>query len=289
MILLPMPSPAAISISINRPERTDCDSEVTEANIPSEIDGVKVTGIGDFAFFWCEALTSVTIPDSVTLIGGFAFGDCKSLTRINIPNSMTSIDAWAFYNCTSLTSITIPDGMTAIEEGTFSNCTSLKNVAIPNNVTSIDIFAFSGCTSLTSITLPSSVISIDECVFLNCPSLTDVYYTGTEEQWNAINILGGNDDLLNATIHYNYHEHVTEFRNAKAATCTEAGYSGDEVCTICGETVKQGEVIEATGHHFKGNTCTDCGATRSTGDTIRAFFQTSFNNFRSFFDKLFGR
>ena len=269
-------------------EITGCDSEVTEANIPSEIDSVAVTSIGYKAFGDCTGLTSITIPNSVTYISG-GFGGCTGLTSITIPNSVTVITYFAFSGCTGLTSVKIPDSVTSISECAFGSCTGLTSITIPNSVAHIGWGVFQGCTSLTSITLPSSVISIDECVFLNCPSLTDVYYTGTEEQWNAINILGGNDDLLNATIHYNYHEHVTEFRNAKAATCTEAGYSGDEVCTICGETVKQGEVIEATGHHFKGNTCTDCGATRSTGDTIRAFFQTSFNNFRSFFDKLFGR
>lgn len=83
--------------------------------------------------------------------------------------------------------------------------------------------------------------------------------------------------------------HKTELCNAVEPTCTEAGYTGDEVCTICGETIKEGEVIPATGHHFKGNTCPDCGETRSTADTIRAWFQESFNNMKNFFDKIFGR
>ena len=83
--------------------------------------------------------------------------------------------------------------------------------------------------------------------------------------------------------------HKTELRNAVEPSCTEDGYTGDEVCTICGETIKEGEVIPATGHHFKGNTCPDCGETRSTADTIRAWFQESFNNMKNFFDKIFGR
>lgn len=79
--------------------------------------------------------------------------------------------------------------------------------------------------------------------------------------------------------------HKTELRNAVEPSCTEAGYTGDEVCTVCGETIKEGEVIPATGHHFKGNTCPDCGETRSTADTIRAWFQ----DVKTFFDKIFGR
>lgn len=148
---------------------------------------------------------------------------------------------------------------------------------------------------VTEANIPSeidgvAVTSIDGSAFYDCMSLADVYYTGSAEQWNAIKIGDlGNEALLNATIRYNYHEHVTELVGAKAATCTEDGYTGDEVCTICGETIKEGEVIPATGHHFKGNTCPDCGETRSTADTIRAWFQESFNNMKNFFDKIFGR
>ena len=103
--------------------------------------------------------------------------------------------------------------------------------------------------------------------------------TGQHIEWDNQNFIFGEQG----------HEHVTELRNAIEPTCTEAGYTGDEVCSICGETIKEGEVIPATGHHFKGNTCPDCGETRSTADTIRAWFQESFNNMKNFFDKIFGR
>ena len=105
--------------------------------------------------------------------------------------------------------------------------------------------------------------------------------TGQYIDWNEQNFIFGEQKHA--------HEHVTELVGAKAATCTEDGYTGDEVCTVCSETIKEGEVIPATGHHFKGNTCPDCGETRSTSDTIRAWFQESFNNMKNFFDKIFGR
>ena len=53
--------------------------------------------------------------------------------------------------------------------------------------------------------------------------------------------------------------HDTELAGAKDATCTEDGYTGDEVCKTCGETVKKGEVVKATGHHYQDGKCTDCG------------------------------
>ena len=70
--------------------------------------------IADSAFSYCESLTSVTIPDSVTYIGNSAFRTCTSLTSVTIPDSVTSICDSAFRDCTSLTSITIPNGVTII-------------------------------------------------------------------------------------------------------------------------------------------------------------------------------
>jgi len=79
----------------------------TEAEIPSEIDGLPVTSIGDGAFYFCESLTSITIGDSVTSIGDSAFYSCTYLARITIPDSVASIGYKAFYGCDSLRVITI--------------------------------------------------------------------------------------------------------------------------------------------------------------------------------------
>ena len=251
----------------------------------------SVTEIDLGAFCGCESLTNVTIPDSVTIIGLGAFQDCTSLESIEIPDSVTDIGSGAFFGCTSLKEITIPGSVSCLGHGAmpdFGGCTSLKNVVLLDGIDKIG-YAFEGCTALTSVVIPKSVTSISGG-FYNCPNLTDIYYTGSEAQWNAIDIdEWSNESLLNATIHYNYHEHVTQLCNAVEPTCTEDGYTGDEVCTICGEVISQGETINATGHHFKGNTCPDCGETRSTSDTIRAWFRDSFNNMKNFFDKIFGR
>ena len=134
----------------------------TKVTIPAEIDGKKVTSIGDYTFWKCTSLTSITIPDSVTSIGEGAFGLCTSLTSITIPNSVTSIGEGAFGGCKSLKSITIPDSITSIGVSAFWNCTNLKSVTIPDSVTSIDEIAFEDCTSLKSITIPNSVTSIGD-------------------------------------------------------------------------------------------------------------------------------
>ena len=159
-------------------ENTNYNSYSGSVVIPSTVtyNGTtySVTSIGEWAFYGCSGLTSITIPNSITSIGVWAFGDCTNLTSITIPNSVTSISGMTFYNCTSLTSITIPNNVTSISGMTFYNCTSLTSITIPNSVTSIGSSAFSNCTSLTSVTIPESVTIIEYDAFSNCTSLTSI-------------------------------------------------------------------------------------------------------------------
>ena len=95
------------------------EKKYTEIAIPAEIDGVKITSIGDYAFDLCRELTSVTIPNSVTSIGASAFRDCSGLTSVTIPDGVISIGDYAFDKCSGLTSITIPDSVISIGEFAF--------------------------------------------------------------------------------------------------------------------------------------------------------------------------
>ena len=85
---------------------TGYTGDATDIDIPDKIDGKTVTSIGDHAFEYCNSLTSITIPDSVTNIGDSAFAHC-SLTSITIPNSVISIGYDAFSDCSSLTDINV--------------------------------------------------------------------------------------------------------------------------------------------------------------------------------------
>ena len=269
----------------------------------------SVSKIGRHAFDNCTNLVTVKVPGNVTTIEDGTFSFCTGLTNVVICDGVKCIDYGAFMNCTELESVEIPSSVTQIGTGAFTACVRLKNIDISSNITTINDEVFYGCESFTSIEIPSGIVDIKyyafyQCInlidivipnsveiiedyaFAGCPSLTDVYYTGTEEQWNAITIGESNEALLNATIHYNYHEHVTELRGAVEPTCTEDGYTGDEVCTICGETISQGETIPALGHktelrnaaeptctedgYTSDEVCTICGETISQGETIEA-------------------
>ena len=130
--------------------------------------------LGDYVFYDCSGLTSLTIPSSVTEIGESAFQDCRGLTSLTIPSSVTSISNGAFSGCSGLTSLTIPSSVTSIGSEAFSGCSGLTSLTIPSSVTSIGGAAFSGCSGLTSLTIPSSVTSIDWGVFYGCSGLTSL-------------------------------------------------------------------------------------------------------------------
>ncbi|MBR2293551.1 MAG: leucine-rich repeat protein [Clostridia bacterium] len=183
--------------------------------IGSHLVGVSSTLSGDVAikngtktivngvFAYCSSLTSITIPNSVTNIGNYVFDGCTGLTSITIPNSVKSIGNTAFSGCSSLTKVTIGNSVTSIGDYAFSRCSSVKSITIPNGVASIGWGAFSGCDSLTSVTIPNSVTSIGGWVVSNCNNLTDIYFTGTEEEWNAIEKSDA-EIPSTATIHFNY-------------------------------------------------------------------------------------
>ena len=153
--------------------------------IPSKINGVTVETIGHAAFER-SAVTSVTIPDSVTAILDGAFANCFQLTNISIPNSVTSIGLSAFDGCTSLKSITLPSSLRNISMFLFHNCSQLTTIQIPDSVPSIQDYAFGNCTSLETIHIPVSVTSIGVYAFNGCPSSMTVTYSGSKTQWDSM-------------------------------------------------------------------------------------------------------
>jgi hypothetical protein len=195
--------------------------------------GQVVVSIGEVAFVQ-SAITSVTIPGSITNIGAFAFQECVNLTNITIPGNVTDIGESAFQFCTSLASVTLADGVASIETGAFAFCDSLTGVNIPASVTNIGAAPFEGCDNLATITvdpqnlfyssvngvlfdeeqttleeypaglagnyaIPGTVTNIGESAFLRCTYLTGVMIP------DSVTIIGDSvfdlcSSLTNATI-----------------------------------------------------------------------------------------
>ena len=162
-----------------------CKGTAADVTIPSRYKGKPVTMI-DHAAFHNSAVTSVTIPDSVTSIHDSAFAYCSSLTNISIPNSVTAIGSFAFEGCTKLESITLPSSLLTISEFLFYDCSQLTTIHIPDSVSSIRQYAFYNCGKLETIRIPVSVTSIGSYAFDDCPSSMTVTYSGSKKQWDAI-------------------------------------------------------------------------------------------------------
>ena len=129
-------------------------------------EGTRI--ICDRAFWYCDSLSEIVIPSSVTSIGDWALNGCNSLSEIVIPSSVTSIGYRAFSGCYSLSEIVIPSSVTSIGDWAFYGCDSLSEIVIPSSVTSIGDSAFSSCDSLSEIVIPPSVTSIGDRAFYNC-------------------------------------------------------------------------------------------------------------------------
>ncbi len=184
-----------------------------DVTIPSRYQGKPVTTIGHAAFF-NSAVTSVTIPDSVTSISDEAFINCPKLTNISIPNSVAYI------------------GFSA-----FSSCTSLKSITLPSSLSFISGALFLGCSQLTTIHIPVSVTSIGNNAFADCPSLMTVTYPGSKTQWDDIT-KGRNSDVL---------------ENHLVCNTLEATFTADGTTFAPAQTIDRGEKFKEPAEPSKEN------------------------------------
>ena len=173
----------------------------------SSLESIKLPDnlerIGSQCFQDCVNLKSIDIPDSVEKIGTQAFDDCYKLVSVKLPKNLKTIESNCFNNCYCLEEVIIPEEVTSIGYGAFDDCIGLKHLTISKGVEFISGSAFSGCTSLLEVTLPKSVKTIGDYAFESCTNLSDVYYFGSEKEWDNITIGYHNSNLTNATIHFN--------------------------------------------------------------------------------------
>lgn len=237
-------------------------------------DGVlSITGSGEIEdapwYQYNNIIKKVVINSGVTLISEHAFAFCSQLVSVELPNTMESIGEYAFQQCHALNEINIPQGVDYIGQCAFFVCESLESVKIPSSLVSLEQYVFGYCTSLKCVEIPDSISHINEGTFYNCSSLADVYYGGTNEQWENIDISDNNDGLSTATIHYNLTENDCEHSFSYYTTTGTTAYDAQthtshswtiEKCSLCQETRVSNHTTEKNEHLFENDstTCSYC-------------------------------
>ena len=160
-----------------------------------------VTGVGLWAFRGFSALKNVSLPSSLTKIDTYAFEACTSLEEITIPANVKTFGFACFAGCSALRKVEFLGAPDSIGYSMFISCTSLEEITIPEGVQTIGTDAFWNCTSLKTVTLPKGIRLIYAGAF-SPSSIKDVYYGGSEADWNQMQSDSQNDGLLNANIHF---------------------------------------------------------------------------------------
>ena len=173
----------------------------------------------------------------------------KTINNIVVSDGVTSISQNAFSGCSGVLDYSLPNSLRYIQSNAFSGCSGLSNITIPYGVVNIGDSAFKGCTNAKSIVLPATVTVVGSNAFANCSSLNDIYYYGTEEQWNSI--VASNEYLVNYNVHLLGSEHTHTFGEGTVKsdpTCTENG-TMIIICSECGYIGT--ESIPALGHDYE--------------------------------------
>ena len=134
-------------------------------------DNGGIKHIGNGAFYECENLPLLVLPEGIESIGLMAFYKCLSLDNVEFPPSLISIDAQAFRDCKQLTKISFSDNLVSVGEGSFCYCNKLTDVSFSYGLTDIAANAFAYCTKLTNINLPDSLRTLGAGAFTGCGSI----------------------------------------------------------------------------------------------------------------------
>lgn len=217
---------------------TGCDRELIQGDlvIPETLGGITVTGIGEKAFYYCNGITSVTIGDNIKSIGKSAFAFCGALSEVILTDSIEEIPDEAFYMCFNLSKVNL-SGTNIKHIGTraFSYCEFVQKITLPETLETVGEEAFNWCSSIENITVGKNVKEIALGAFSNCYAVRNVYYTGTQQEFEAINIAEGNKKLADAYIIYEHSHEYDKGVQIKKGNCLAKGIT-EFSCKICSDS-----------------------------------------------------
>lgn len=220
----------------------------TPINVSSVFIPATVLSIGDSAFIYCDALTTVTFAENSQLksIERAAFWGSEHVhprfKEIKIPDSVETIGNGAFYECRDLERIALPSALQTLSSVTFYNCTALSEVTFPASLKTIESSAFSGCRNLSKVKLPASLKAIQSSVFHLCINLKTVSYDGSLEQWSRItadnDVLGYScPSLVMSDYTAQFILVKNDFLDPPPKTVTITKYTGKESTVILPSTI----------------------------------------------------
>lgn len=238
----------------------------TPINVSSVFIPATVLSIGDSAFIYCDALTTVTFAENSQLksIERAAFWGSEHVhprfKEIKIPDSVETIGNGAFYECRDLERIALPSALQTLSSVTFYNCTALSEVTFPASLKTIESSAFSGCRNLSKVKLPASLKAIQSSVFHLCINLKTVSYDGSLEQWSRIT--ADNDVLGYSCPSLVMSDYTAQFILVKdhpfldppPKTVTITKYTGKESTVILPSTISSWPVTKIGEDAFQDNT-----------------------------------
>lgn len=161
-----------VTYELNSTERytTQPSGEVT---IPSTVinEGItySVIEIASHAFYNCNKITSVNIPEGVKTIDNYSFANCSRIQTISLPNSLETIAGRAFMECVKLQNISLPSNLSYIGSSAFSDCKSLESITLPNSIETMEGYIFFHCDNLSSVNIPNKITQIKDYTFAYCP------------------------------------------------------------------------------------------------------------------------
>ena len=162
---------------------------VIKDSIEYNSQSYQVTNLSDRAFYQCDKITSIVIPQGVTTIGDYVFYECSGLTSASLADSVVNIGRNLFYDCINLKDIRLPSNIKTLADHMFYGCYQITEFVVPSTVTTIDYWALGGCLYMTKVVIPSTVINISKQIFYN--SYDVVIYcevaskpSGWENEWD---------------------------------------------------------------------------------------------------------